>query len=64
MSDSPLLGKMDALMRKHRGDGLDPAESMPANAPPSGAWLPVLTDVIERGTPPADKPRQPRNPPA
>jgi hypothetical protein len=53
MSDSPLLSKMDALMKKHRGGGMvDPSPS-PSSAPPAGAWLPVLTDVIERGTPPA-----------
>jgi hypothetical protein len=65
MSDSPLLGKMDALLKKHRGGSeadsaapSDPAtvpKSGPASerTPPPGAWLPVLTDVIERGTPPA-----------
>jgi len=62
MSDSPLLSKMDALLKKHRGGNeTDPAVrtdpsalSGPthASAPPAGAWLPVLTDVIERGTPP------------
>jgi hypothetical protein len=53
MSDSPLLSKMDALLKKHRGGGMvDPSPS-PSSAPPAGAWLPVLTDVIERGTPPA-----------
>jgi len=63
MSDRSLLGKMDALLKKHRGGSeadvaasSDPApESNPApeQTPPPGAWLPVLTDVIERGTPPA-----------
>ncbi|MHB1186901.1 hypothetical protein [Thiobacillus sp.] len=58
MSDSPLLNKMDALLKKHRGgseadvgttsDGAAASE----HTPPPGAWLPVLTDVIERGTPP------------
>lgn len=62
MSDSPLLSKMDALLKKHRGGNeTDPAVrtdpsalSGPthASAPPAGAWLPVLTDVIERGSPP------------
>lgn len=63
MSDSPLLGKMDALMKKHRGGDtpaspLSTSASVPAReadvptAPPAGAWLPVLTDIIERGTPP------------
>jgi hypothetical protein len=52
MSDSPLLGKMDALLKKHRGGDALPASGASA-APPSDAWLPVLTDVIERGTPPA-----------
>ena len=63
MSDSPLLNKMDALLKKHRGGSEDerntdlslrePAASSgaPASAPPD-AWLPVLTDLIERGTPP------------
>ena len=63
MSDSPMLSKMDALMKKHRGGGESTppavAESVSApqpaaahGAPPPGAWLPVLTQVIERGTPP------------
>jgi hypothetical protein len=61
MSDSPLLSKMDALLKKHRGgveadlgaasDRAPPAEH-PPSPPPPDAWLPVLTDVIERGTPP------------
>ncbi len=58
MSDSPLLSKMDALLKKHRGGSEDDSisDSPPAllaepGAPP-GAWLPVLTDLIERGTPP------------
>jgi hypothetical protein len=67
MSDSPLLNKMDALLKKHRGGNEDesisdtplsePTElsSAPASAPPN-AWLPVLTDLIERGTPPAQTP--------
>ncbi len=58
MNENPLLNKMDALLKKHRGSGQ--TESIPATAPavpakaapPPGAWLPVLTDVIERGTPP------------
>ena len=63
MSDSPLLSKMDALLKKHRGGSeTDPAARADTTAasgpthsstPPAGAWLPVLTDVIERGTPPA-----------
>lgn len=63
MSDSPMLSKMDALMKKHRGVGegrppVAPASAPPGisdthRAPPPGAWLPVLTQVIERGTPPA-----------
>lgn len=62
MNDSPLLSKMDALLKKHRGGEAEPATrsdtpaaSGPTDAstPPAGAWLPVLTDVIERGTPPA-----------
>jgi len=60
MSDSPLLSKMDALLKKHRGgaegDRADTAPEPPAaseQAAPPDAWLPVLTQVIERGTPPA-----------
>lgn len=58
MSDSPLLSKMDALLKKHRGGSeadVGPSSghaTPPEHAPPPGAWLPVLTDVIERGTPP------------
>lgn len=62
MSDNPMLTKMDALMKKHRGGGESAPEVAPASipplasetpgAPPPGAWLPVLTQVIERGTPP------------
>lgn len=53
MSDSPLLGKMDALLKKHRG-GEVPAVDTASATPPPDTWLPVLTDIIERGTPPAD----------
>jgi len=60
MSDSPLLSKMDALLKKHRGGAERDSESPPesvARQPaehtvPPDAWLPVLTQVIERGTPP------------
>jgi hypothetical protein len=54
MSNS-LFGKVEALMRKHRGDSTTQTE-LPApterQAPPADAWLPVLTDVIKRGSPP------------
>lgn len=50
-STNPLLSKMDALMKKHRG----PTEAQPAATAPEG-WLPVLTDVITRGTPPVARP--------
>lgn len=57
MSDSPLLNKMDALLKKHRGGAEGEAATEPpgpcAQATPPDAWLPVLTHVIERGTPPA-----------
>ncbi len=66
MSDSPppgksdTLNKMDALLKKHRGSGSEddhattPAPAAaPEGTPPEGAWLPVLTHVIQRGTPPA-----------
>ncbi len=56
MSDSPLLSKMDALLKKHRGgaEGSQGEPAPPASEPvaPPAAWLPVLTQVIERGTPP------------
>ncbi len=50
-SNNPLLGKMDALMNKHRGH----AETRPEPATPEG-WLPVLTEVVKRGTPPVAMP--------
>ena len=57
MSDRSLMGKMDALLKKHRGgseaDVAASSDPAPEQTPPPGAWLPVLTDVIERGTPPA-----------
>ena len=58
MSDSPLLSKMDALLKKHRGGGerdrdASPEPTAPEPTAPTDAWLPVLTQVIERGTPPA-----------
>lgn len=66
MSDSPLLNKMDALLKKHRGATEDKMATEPsgpcAQATPPDAWLPVLTHVIERGTPPA--PPEPAAPPA
>jgi hypothetical protein len=47
MSDSkPLLDKADALMQRHR------ATADVAPAATDQAWLPVLTDVVTRGTPP------------
>jgi len=58
MSESPLLSKMDALLKKHRGGTEANSTSEPTSAPlaepgpPPDAWLPVLTDLIERGTPP------------
>ena len=60
MSDSPLMSKMDALLKKHRGGSADahdapsapPSPTPSEAAPPPDAWLPVLTQVIERGTPP------------
>ncbi|MBS0330140.1 MAG: hypothetical protein JSR30_09820 [Proteobacteria bacterium] len=66
MSDSPLLNKMDALLKKHRGategkTATEPSDPC-AQATPPDAWLPVLTHVIERGTPPA--PPEQATPPA
>lgn len=52
MSSDPLLSKMDALLKKHRGEAEpEPPAAAPAasNAPPplpDDAWLPVLTDVV------------------
>ena len=73
MSDSPLLSKMDALLKKHRGGSEDVRDTSPAPSPstehaaPPNAWLPVLTQVIERGTPPvvpvADTPEAAASPP-
>lgn len=63
MSDSPLLSKMDALLKKHRGGAeTGPTETAierpvsRAQAAPPNAWLPVLTQLIERGTPPPAQP--------
>ncbi|ODU10614.1 MAG: hypothetical protein ABS91_02950 [Thiobacillus sp. SCN 64-35] len=63
MSDSPLLSKMDALLKKHRGSAEGEqggaATELPIpeeQAAPPDAWLPVLTHVIERGTPPSTPP--------
>jgi hypothetical protein len=72
--EAPLLHKMDALLKKHRGDAegaavppmppapaappsdVPPSDVPPPVAPPPDApipgWLPVLTQVIERGSPP------------
>lgn len=66
MSDSPLLNKMDALLKKHRGategkTATEPSDPC-AQATPPDAWLPVLTHVIERGTPPV--PPEQATPPA
>ncbi len=69
MSDSPVSGqldplsKMDALLKKHRGGGEADTAVAPTvatteapGAPPPNAWLPVLTQVIERGCPPPASP--------
>lgn len=47
-SNNPLLGKMDALIKKHRGQTAPQPE---ATAPQ--AWLPILTEIVVRGTPPS-----------
>jgi hypothetical protein len=54
------LSKLDALLKKHRGGAEDNSETTAGHTPaqpaaqsaPPNAWLPVLTDVIQRGTPP------------
>lgn len=56
MSESPLLNKMDALLKKHRGGVEDGTDSALPSGPPPDAWLPVLTQVIERGSPPVALP--------
>lgn len=62
MNQDPLLEKMDALLKRHRGsrdteptpaaDAAQPAGEAPV-APPADAWLPVLTDVVVMGAVPA-----------
>ena len=55
MSHNSLFGKVEALMRKHRGEPISNDDSpMPAErkGPSPDAWLPVLTDVVQRGSPP------------
>jgi hypothetical protein len=61
MSD-PLLDKMDALLKKHKGDADIPVAAATGQAKagtdeppplPDNAWLPVLTDVVEIGEPSA-----------
>lgn len=63
MSGNSLFGKVEALMRKHRGDAIsqNPSATPPARqAPAPDAWLPVLTDVVQRGSPPRQsEPYQP-----
>lgn len=61
MSDNPLLSKMDALLKKHRGS---PDQASTEDAPAPDAWLPVLTDVIERGTIPSQLAASASLPPA
>ena len=67
----PLLGKVDALLKKHRGAPESAPESAaqrcpesaqqiahdsaPDAAPPPG-WLPVLTEIVTRGVVPAPAP--------
>lgn len=59
MSHDPLLDKMDALLKKHRGGnasqpvretGSNEPIPVEAAAPPPDAWLPVLTDVVVMGS--------------
>jgi hypothetical protein len=63
MSSDPLLDKMDALLKKHRGVAEPPAPAIEEPPPaetsdtppplPENAWLPVLTDVVAMGEPDA-----------
>ena len=60
MSQDPLLDKMDALLKKHRGNETElpaqetrvaePIQVEEPTAPPPDAWLPVLTDVMVMGS--------------
>lgn len=50
--DNPLFSKMEALLKKHRTEPEAVADTPPPASVPS-AWLPVLTQVIERGAVPA-----------
>ena len=63
MSESPLLSKMDALLKKHRGGSETDVGPSSSHASPPDAWLPVLTDVIERGIPPVVSARAATPPP-
>ncbi|MGA7950211.1 MAG: hypothetical protein WCA45_08660 [Thiobacillaceae bacterium] len=58
-----LMGKFEALMRKHRG-GAEAADAQlfqaEQQAPSPDVWLPVLTDVVQRGSPPDAVEEQPR----
>jgi hypothetical protein len=64
MNSDPLLDKMDALLKKHRGEAEAPAKQEapspeePASPPPlpDDAWLPVLTDVVAMGEPSSGAP--------
>ncbi len=62
MNQDSLMGKFEALMRKHRG-GVEAAAAQPftteRQAPAPDAWLPVLTDVVQRGSPPPSAEDQP-----
>ncbi len=50
--DAPLLSKMDALLKKHRGENEPVAATTAPSSSAPPAWLPVLTQVIERGAVP------------
>lgn len=73
MSSDPLLDKMDALLKKHRGEPEAPAavtsdqpmEAEIAEPPPlpDDAWLPVLTDVVAMGEPDTATSASPASPP-
>ena len=57
MSDSPLLSKMDALLKKHRGGSEDVREVPPAPSPSSEHAAPP--DARAASTVVASMPRQP-----
>jgi hypothetical protein len=62
MNQGSLMEKFEALMRKHRGGAeavLTPPLHTERQAPSPDTWLPVLTEVVQRGSPPPAVENQP-----